>query len=241
MPREDPFIRRAQLRSLARQFTLLYVALLSNAVSPRVPLRRRAALAPRHTAGHLAAVRVLSRPPLEPARRRRARRSRRHPTSSHRDGRGRRRVRALHDLVVRAVALRRRRGGTRRDRVLPVDHDRRDDVLPGAPALRGAGPRRPGGRADGRRAAPARLRVHLDHRLGSARHLDRGWRFNASSYYRDFRRLNQALQELASLSLANERAARIDSLTGIGNRREFFQALDAAVGENGRRRPGRRD
>ncbi len=54
----------------------------------------------------------------------------------------------------------------------------------------------------------------------------------ASSYYRDFRRLNQALQELAVLSRANERAAQVDSLTGIGNRREFFRVLDAAVAEH---------
>lgn len=56
---------------------------------------------------------------------------------------------------------------------------------------------------------------------------------NASSYYRDFRRLNQALEELAVLSRANERAAQVDSLTGIGNRREFFRVLDAAVEEHG--------
>ncbi len=52
---------------------------------------------------------------------------------------------------------------------------------------------------------------------------------SSAGYYRDFRRLNQALEELAELSRAHERAARIDSLTGIGNRREFFGALDAAV------------
>lgn len=56
---------------------------------------------------------------------------------------------------------------------------------------------------------------------------------NAIGYYRDFRRLNQALAELSVLSLANERAARMDSLTGIGNRLEFFRALDAAVDDHG--------
>ena len=52
---------------------------------------------------------------------------------------------------------------------------------------------------------------------------------SSAGYYRDFRRLNQTLEELAELSRAHERAARIDSLTGIGNRREFFGALDDAV------------
>ena len=56
---------------------------------------------------------------------------------------------------------------------------------------------------------------------------------NSAGYYRDFRQLNRALEELATLSAANEHAAQVDSLTGIGNRREFFGALDAAVERGG--------
>ena len=56
---------------------------------------------------------------------------------------------------------------------------------------------------------------------------------SSAGYYRDFRRLNQTLEELAELSRVHERAAQIDSLTGIGNRREFFGALDAAVARHG--------
>lgn len=52
---------------------------------------------------------------------------------------------------------------------------------------------------------------------------------NSARYHRDFRELNQALEDLAELSVVHERAARSDSLTGIGNRREFFAVLDAAV------------
>lgn len=55
----------------------------------------------------------------------------------------------------------------------------------------------------------------------------------SAGYYHDFRRLNEALETLADLSMANERAALIDSLTGLGNRRDFFSALDGAVARSG--------
>ena len=52
---------------------------------------------------------------------------------------------------------------------------------------------------------------------------------SSAGYYRDFRKLNETLEDLAELSRTHEHAALVDSLTGIGNRREFFGALDSAV------------
>ena len=232
MPREDPFIRRAQLRSLARQFTLLYVALLSNAVSlafhfDGAPLWLRGTLPVTLLPFAFFRARHWSRLDVDAL-----------------DDRGVTRHLRTATVVVAAVSA-----------LFTIwsfalwpyaaDEEARAEIVFFLSIMIVA---TMFSLVHLRFAAPVLVALVVVPTAGAL--LLRGYAFtstialdllvisivmaiNASSYYRDFRRLNQALQELASLSLANERAARIDSLTGIGNRREFFQALDAAVGENG--------
>ncbi len=179
IPRER--CARSGARSSARwrrQFTLLYVALSQQHRLARVSLRQRAALADRRIAGSAGALRDPAHPPMAPSRRRRS-----SMIAASRDTLRKATLivsavaAMLHAMVLRALALRRRRGGARRYRVLPRDHDRRDDVLPRAPALRRAAARGHAGRgAHGRCALLARgcaltSTIAVDH----PRHLGRSW------------------------------------------------------------------
>ncbi|MCW6507865.1 putative bifunctional diguanylate cyclase/phosphodiesterase [Lichenifustis flavocetrariae] len=49
------------------------------------------------------------------------------------------------------------------------------------------------------------------------------------AYYQDFRRLVHSTQLLARMGEDHRRAAQVDALTGLANRRRFFQDLDVAI------------
>ncbi len=228
IPRENASIRRAQLRSLASQFTLLYVALLSNTVS----LAFHFGNAPLWLTAGLPA-------PLVPFAILRIRQWRRLDVDQL-DDRGVTQHLRKATLIVSAVAA----IFTLWSFALwpyAADEEVLADIVFFLAIMIVA---TMFCLVHLRFAAPLLVALVVAPTAGAL--LARGCRLtstiamdilvisvvmaiNASRYYRDFRRLNHALEDLATLSRANERAARIDSLTGIGNRREFFRVLDAAV------------
>ena len=124
----------------------------------RAPLRSCAGLAVHPGAVRPAAHRGLADLAVAAARRRAPRRRRRDAPPAHIDRHRHVAVGGLYAMGLRPVPVRERRTGPVGHCLLPRDHDRGHDVLPRAPALRGAAAGRPRRGAD--RAGDPRHRRH---------------------------------------------------------------------------------